>query len=402
VLAFLLAPFGALASAGTSGKSEDADTKWFGAGAESAHDARRAVHGLLAPLPGIAISPSLAIASLTGVALLCRESGFVRSRGVCNTPLLVELDRYASLPLAGGLLAFALLCFAANTGKLQGILGKGLKLAEMFATVIVYFLFANSMVGTSGGGGPVKADLLAVTGGVFLAFAAASALMTAMVARLACELLIWLSPFPFVDLALEIVERVVAVGLLLLFLVSPAAAAVVSAVFLLVSFVLLRWAVRMLRFVALVIVRPLAAFVFAHREPPLVDDGLLPRAMRERLPRVAIEAVALAVPGVPARSVGVLIATDAGAAFAIEAIGRRRREVPLTGVRLELSRYLWWFELQAFDAANQVIARLALPLDTAPMQDALRSALGARDAGARGAATFLYKFFPDRPLSPQV
>ena len=168
------------------------------------------LQAVLGPLPAVAMSPSLTLATVTGVGLLCEASEEQPDvhrwvGGVCGAPMLAHARAHSSVTLFVLLAAFALACYLANIGKIAGIVGKGLKVVEAVPTLLTYFVFVLTVLVPSAAGEPGFASLDMVTPmlAVALALAAATALAAMMLVRFAIDVLVWLSPFPFVDAVSE-------------------------------------------------------------------------------------------------------------------------------------------------------------------------------------------------------
>lgn len=87
-----------------------------------------------------------------------------------------------------------------------------------------------------------------VMSGLLLLTAATTALVVLIVLRTALDVLIWLSPFPFVDFLFQVAKVAVTLGLVALAVVSPLAALIVNALLIAATLVTLRWALRTARF----------------------------------------------------------------------------------------------------------------------------------------------------------
>jgi hypothetical protein len=359
------------------------------------------VQSLLAPLPGMAASPSLTASAVTAIALACDSSSIQGVLGnLCRAPVIARVRERASLPLLIGISIFTAICFLANTGKLQGLLGKLLKLVETVAGLAAYLVLAQATA--AGAGSTTTAPVAAVSmmgtldlaGALPLAVALAAGLAAMMLVRLAIDIVVWLSPLPFVDLLLETAERGLALAFLALMLLSPTAAAVLAVIVLVLALLAARWAARTLDFIARVVLQPLVARLFDSPPPELVDDHLAARFPQMTGPAVAAEAMALRVAGLPARARGALFSTAGGVVFTV----RRRlrsalvRRLDGPGCELELVRATLWFELRVI-SGGEVAMRLALPASIAPIRGQLAAALGARDGEDVGGVAALKKLF---------
>jgi hypothetical protein len=358
--------------------SSDAMAWWHGG-----HDPQRersVLQSLLAPLPGVAISPSLTAASVAGAALVCRTSVNVRFPSLCQAPLVAHVSRSASLGLFVALSVFALICFFANTGKLQGLVGKLLKLLEIGPAVFAYFLVARDILGDTATSPIRKAS--AFSPGSFpswVALGVCLGLLLLLLVRLTVEMIVWLSPFPFVDAIFETLSRVLAFGFLVLALVSPGTAAVLAVVGLGVALLLVRSSLRGLRFVFRMVVRPLYCRLVKGPMPALIEPAWADKHADEGC-TLAIPATALNVPGVHQRESGRLVSGPDGVFFVSRGRLARERRQRLDGIdrHLRLLRRPFWTEVLAVQRSVPV-ARLALADDLHPLRRGIAARLGAEE-----------------------
>src|SRR5947199_10819524 len=90
---------------------------------------------LLGPVPAVGTTPFFGLALLAGLGLLVQSAGIQHSTsgiatGLRGNALIAEASRYSSLSVFLTLLTLALLGYAANSGKLQGTIGKFLRIIE--------------------------------------------------------------------------------------------------------------------------------------------------------------------------------------------------------------------------------------------------------------------------------
>jgi hypothetical protein len=347
------------------------------------------------PMPAIAGTPFLGLAVLSGAALLS-DTDFVRGsdspfvRGFHDNALLAEARRYASLPLFLSLLALALLTYMANSGKIRGAVGKMLRAAEDSSVLVTYALLALvTLFGASKAASAPKVALMGFWNAptdVLVAVGLAMALGVMMTVRFAFDVLIWLSPFPFVDFTFETLKKLLSLAFLALYFLSPVAASSVGLLVLLPALFLYGWALRIFSFAFRIVLRPLFVGLFPETRPGIVVHHLRARfaASPQDAERttVAVPASALAVRGVRRRSPGAVLLTPEGVFF-VTASWFRRRRVGLNGP-LALGRALLWLELRATQPDGRV-ERIALPRTYAQDVPALCKILGAEDVGSLGA-----------------
>jgi hypothetical protein len=91
---------------------------------------------------------------------------------------------------------------------------------------------------------PVQAGIFSLTLGACLMVAAVINFWVIKSVRFMFEVLVWLSPFPLVDAAFEVLNKTLCLGLVLLYAVSPWLALAVNGMVFLVCGLLFRWAKR--------------------------------------------------------------------------------------------------------------------------------------------------------------
>ncbi len=347
------------------------------------------------PMPAVAGTPFLGLAVLSGAALLS-DTDLVRNsdsrfvRGFHDNALLVEARRYATLPLFIALLALALLTYMANSGKLRGSVGKLLRAAEDSSVLVTYGLLA--LVTFFGAAHPappphvVQMGFWSVSADVVLAVGFALALGVMMTVRFAFDVLIWLTPVPFVDFLFETIKKLLSLSFLGLYFLSPVAASSVGLLVLLPALFLYGWALRIFSFAFRIVLRPVLVSLFPDSRPQIVEKHLSQRLAGRPQDvdgiTVALPVSALGVRGIHRRAPGALLRTPEGVFFVTTA-RFRRREVGLHG-HLVLGRALLWLELRATHPDGRV-ERLALPRTYAPDVEKLCHLLGAEDGGSFGA-----------------
>lgn len=330
------------------------------------------------PMPAIAGTPFLGMAVLSGAALFS-DTDFVRTsdsavlRGFRDNALLAEARRYSTLPLFCVLIGLSLLTWMANSGKIRGAVGKLLRAAEDSSMLVTYALLAA--VTFFGAGNAAPAPRVALMGfwdvpaSIVLPLGFTLALMVMMTVRYAFDVIIWLSPFPFVDFAFESLKKLLSLGFLALYFASPTAASVLGLLILLPALFLYGWALRILSFAFRIVLRPVLARLLPELRTEVTEDTTPPAA-------------ALAVRGLRRRTPGKLLRTPEGLVFA--ATSRLRRRSVTLAPRLVLGRALLWLELRAIHPDGRV-DRIALPRTYARDFEKLCLLLGAEDGGSFGA-----------------
>jgi hypothetical protein len=180
---------------------------------------------LLAPL---GISPFLALAA----------TGFAANGGWLHLPAGVQL--LAEPAVFGSLLALGGLLELGKSSKLTRPLAEGMGTSEsMVAVIAAFLLFAAEA--TSGGASVVEASSLGAVAWGLLAVVTVSVILAL---RVLFDVLIWLSPIPFIDAAFELSKSVITFGLVALAAWAPLAAMFTFAGVLLAAVLLLRRAAR--------------------------------------------------------------------------------------------------------------------------------------------------------------
>lgn len=184
----------------------------------------------------LGISPFLALAAF----------GVAAALGIWELPPGLEILGHAAMFIALALLGL-LLQFGRSTKltkPLAELLGTG---ESLFGVAAVVLLMAPHMTATAE---PVaKAGIGA---GILMLAAGLSALVAIVIMRTALDVLIWLSPIPFVDGLFQLAKLVLTLALVGLAVVFPAAAVVINLVLLVATAFLVRWALRTARFGATV------------------------------------------------------------------------------------------------------------------------------------------------------
>lgn len=180
---------------------------------------------LLAPL---GISPFLALAA----------AGFAANGGWLDLPagvqLLAQPAVFWTLLAVGGLLELG------KSSKLTRPLAEGIGTSEsLVAVVAAFLLFAAE---ATDGAAPVQEA--STLGAVAWGGVAVATVSVILALRVLFDVLIWLSPIPFIDAAFELAKTALTFGLVALAAWAPVAAMVTFAVVLVAAVLLLRRAVR--------------------------------------------------------------------------------------------------------------------------------------------------------------
>ena len=299
-----------------------------------------AAAALLGPL---GLSPFLALAAF-GAAELVGLHPLPTGLGGFGHPVVIALMAGLGVALHLG-----------RSSKLTKPLAEAAGLGEsVFALVVA--LAAALPLATGSSGGPAQAGVL---GAMVFALAAVSCVLALVILRTALDVMIWLSPFPFVDGLFQTAKLMVTAVLVGSAILYPPAAVVLNVVILLATFVFVRWAIRTARF----------GLTIAY-------DLTLGRGQLEGLPRDelvptdlgAMRCFVLEAPGFARRSASEL-ELRAGRWFLVPP---GRDAVPLVDGERSVLRPVWsGLELSAGDA------RILLPPRYRPLEADLRATSGA-------------------------
>ena len=352
------------------------------------------------PLPAIASTPFLGLAVLTGTALLIEEPVFANSdlrliQQIRQNSLILQAKQYANWWLFGTFALLAGLTWLANSGKIRGTFGKFVRIAEDVAVGVLYLMVGADALMPN----VQSASSLELHSGIALAtvvpgfesstailiLAAVISLVTMMLTRLALDVLIWLSPVPFIDLIFETCKVVFSLAFLAIyFLLSPLAAAILALLLLVPCFMLLPWAVRLLRFGYRIVVCPMLAQFSDAFVPRLIEPDLV-QAVGGHEVTLACRAWALTARGLKKRETVTLYHASGQRTVRPLRAKRRMRNLSERDEQVLLGRALAWMELRVVNKEGQLLDQFALPLSMMKDFDRLLVLVGAKDGGDFGA-----------------
>lgn len=352
------------------------------------------------PLPAIASTPFLGLAVLTGTALLIDQPLLTNSdlrllQQIRRNSLILQAKQYASWWLFGTFVILAGLTWLANSGKLRGTLGKFIRIAEDVAVGLLYLMVGADALtpNTQSASSPELYPTIALASVVpafesstaILILAALISLATMMLTRLALDVLIWLSPVPFIDLIFETCKIVFSLAFLAIyFLLSPLVAAVLGLLLLVPCFMLLPWAVRLLHFAYRIVLCPILAQLSPAFVPQLIEPAVAQRAEGDGV-TLACSAWVLKARGFKKREAVALYHTSGQRTVRPRHAKRRTRTLCNVDEEVLLGRALAWIELRIVTKDGQLVDQYALPLSMMGEFDKLLVLLGAKDGGAFGA-----------------
>lgn len=352
------------------------------------------------PLPAIASTPFLGLAVLTGTALLVEEPVFAKSelrlvQQIRQNSLILQAKQYANWWLFSTFAVLAGLTWLVNSGKIRGVFGKFIRIAEDIAVGLLYLmigadtLMPKDLTASSSALHPlmVQASMFSdmESSTAILILAALISLVTMMLTRLALDVLIWLSPIPFIDLLFETCKVVFSLAFLAIyFLLSPLVAAILGILLLVPCFILLPWATRLLNFAYCIVVCPILAQFSPTFVPKLVEPDLAEASDGQEV-RLACRAYVLKARGFKKREAIALFNTTGQRTVRPLRAKRRTRQLFDGNEQVLLGRALAWIELRVVNRDGQLVDQYALPLSMMKDFDQLLLLLGATDAGEFGA-----------------
>lgn len=352
------------------------------------------------PLPAIASTPFLGLAVLTGTALLVDEPMFAKSewrliQQIRQNSLILQAKQFANWWLLGTFSLLAGLTWLVNSGKIRGVFGKFVRIAEDIAVGLLYLrigadtLLPKDLTASSSGlhlsimQASLFSDVDSST--AILILAALISLVTMMLTRLALDVLIWLSPVPFIDLIFETCKVIFSLAFLAIyFLLSPLVAAILGILLLVPCFILLPWAVRLLNFAYRIVVCPILSQFSSTFVPQLIEPDLANAAGGSAV-TLACRAYVLKARGFKKRETVALFNTTGQRTVRPLRSARRTRTLSDTNEQVLLGRALAWIELRVVNQDRQLLDQYALPLSMLKDFDQLLLLLDATDAGEFGA-----------------
>ena len=189
------------------------------------------------PAPALASCPYLGLAVLTGTALLIEQPVIANSdsaliRELRGNVILRQARGYASWWLFAILVILALVTAALNSGKLQGSLGKAAHLIEAGLVAAAYLALlvpvlgseatASTLVPTHASQDIALASFVPAFdfSRITLIITAGIALIPLLFVRFAFDVVIWMNPFPFVDLLFQIAKTIFSLFFLAVYLMT--------------------------------------------------------------------------------------------------------------------------------------------------------------------------------------
>ncbi|MBI5673408.1 MAG: hypothetical protein HZC50_09250 [Nitrospirae bacterium] len=218
-----------------------------------------------------------------------------------------------------------------------------------------------------------------------LLLAAIISLVVMMLARLVLDVLIWLSPVPFIDLIFETSKVVFSLFFLAIyFFLSPFVAAIFGILLLVPCLMLLPWAVQFLRFGYHIVLCPILGQLSPAFVPRLIEPDLVEQAGSQGV-TLACRAWVLKARGFKKRETIVLYHASGQRTVRPLRAKRRTRNLCEGDEQVLLGCALAWIELRVVNKEGQLVDQFALPLSMIRDFDILLVLLGAKDGGDFGA-----------------
>lgn len=291
------------------------------------------------------------------------------------------------------------LTWLVNSGKIRGAVGKFVRIAEDVAVGLIYLMIGADALTPNGPNVASSAlHLPIVQAGLFsdlesstliLILAALISLVTMMLTRLALDVLIWLSPVPFIDLIFETCKVIFSFAFLAIyFLLSPLVAAILGLLLLVPCLILLPWAVRLLHFGYRIVVCPILAQFSSTFAQRLIEPDLVHAAGGHDV-TLACRAFVLRARGFKKRETVTLFHAAGQRTVRPHRAKRRTRNLSEANEEVLLGRALAWIELRVVSKEGQMFDQFALPLSMMKDFDRLLVLLGASDGGDFGAMKVL-------------
>ena len=246
------------------------DAETIAAGNAIAHQI--AATDWLGPLAPIALSPFFGLAALSGAATygpewLHERTALLSAEGPLNNPALFW-----------SMLILAVMTSLPRFTKVSKPLALIADNLETYSAIVI--LIAVRFAGLLQDGGSGEASLqepVMVAAGFTLPFDILMSIFVALnilvinLVKLFFEFLVWLVPFPTIDLILEVSNKVLCVGLMVLYMYSPTIATILNLLLLTVCALIFGWCYRRLAFYREMVCGPILAWLvpswFAQRNP---------------------------------------------------------------------------------------------------------------------------------------
>lgn len=246
------------------------DSETIAAGNAIAHQI--AATDWLGPLAPIALSPFFGLAALSGAATygpewLHERTALLSADGPLNNPALFW-----------SMLILAIMTSLPRFTKVSKPIALIADNLETYSAIVI--LIAVRFAGMMQAGGSDEASLQAqvmlaagftLPWDILMSIFVALNILVINLVKLFFEFLVWLVPFPTVDLILEVSNKVLCVGLMALYMYSPTIATILNLFLLTICALIFGWCYRRIAFYREIVCGPILAWLvpswFAQRNP---------------------------------------------------------------------------------------------------------------------------------------
>ena len=213
----------------------------------------------LGPMAPIALSPFFGIACLAALSQYGAEwvpgNAFLSGNTILNDPVVLWI-----------FVALTLLTSLPRLTKVSKPMAQAIDQVETYAAIITILIirwYAGSFESTPE---MAMADVQVMHMGFFsftsdalLSIAAIINILVINSVKFFCEVMVWLTPFPFVDALLEAANKSLCAGLIAIYAYSPMIATVLNLILFAVSLIAFRWTQRRVTWLRSVLIDPIRA-----------------------------------------------------------------------------------------------------------------------------------------------
>ena len=223
-----------------------------------------AMSDVLGPLAAVSISPYFGITLLSGASMLGEHNliptnSFLQNNSVLGNPLVF--------------IVFLLLSGLTSIPKLTTptkALAESADVLERYAGVIVY----ATVIAASNLSGPAEQVAVVYQAGIFsftaqtiLILAAACNIVVINTVKFFFELLVLISPIPFLDAIFEAANKTLCGVLIAIYLFNPFLAFVINLILFLLCFLIYKWVYRRVRYLKCILLEPIIIKVLKIKNP---------------------------------------------------------------------------------------------------------------------------------------
>ncbi len=213
----------------------------------------------LGPMAPIALSPFFGIACLALLSQFGADwipgNAFLSDNAILNDPLVlwifVGLTLLTSLP---------------RLTKVSKPMAQAIDQIETYAAIITILIIRWYAGSTESSPDVAMAEFQVVNMGFFsfttdalLSVAAIINILVINSVKFFCEVMVWLTPFPFVDALLEAGNKTLCAGLIAIYAYSPFIATIINLILFAICLILFRWSQRRVAWLRSVLVDPIRA-----------------------------------------------------------------------------------------------------------------------------------------------